>query len=108
MRGLTPAPTIYSDLKAKRNRIGFDQHKRLGLPNKIGATMAERIYIVNGPQGTRLVKASLRQQALSLVANSTFNVHVATQDELVEALTNGYKVEQYRAPEQGSLPLDGE
>lgn len=65
--------------------------------------MAERIYIVHGPQGTRLVKASLRQQALSHVANSVFNVHVATQDDLVQALTAGTKVEQYRAPEQQEL-----
>jgi hypothetical protein len=54
--------------------------------------MAERIYIVHGPQGTRLVKASLRQQALSHVANSTFNIAVATQDELVKAITEGTKV----------------
>ena len=70
--------------------------------------MAERIYIVHGPQGTRLVKASLRQQALSHVANSTFNIAVATQDELVKAITAGTKVEQYRAPEQADLALDGE
>lgn len=62
--------------------------------------MAERIYIVHGPQGTRLVKASLRQQALSHVANSTFNVYVASQDDLVNELTAGTKIEQYRVPEQ--------
>jgi hypothetical protein len=70
--------------------------------------MAERIYIVHGPQGTRLVKASLRQQALSHVANSTFNIAVATQDDLVTHITAGTKIEQYRAPEQGEIPLDGE
>ena len=70
--------------------------------------MAERIYIVNGPQGTRLVKASMRQQALSHVANSTFTVRVASQDELVEALTNGFKVEKYRAPDQTELALTNE
>jgi hypothetical protein len=70
--------------------------------------MAERIYIVHGPQGTRLVKASLRQQALSHVANSTFNVHVASQDELVKAIVDGIKVEQYRAPEQQELIEDSE
>ena len=51
--------------------------------------MAERIYIVNSAQGTRLVKANLRQQALSHVANSTFTVRVATQDDLVNQLTAG-------------------
>jgi hypothetical protein len=70
--------------------------------------MAERIYIVHGPQGTRLVKASLRQQALSHVANSVFNVHVASQDDLVKHLTDGTKIEQYRNPDQAELPLDGE
>ena len=70
--------------------------------------MAERIYIVHGPQGTRLVKASLRQQALSHVANSTFNISVASQDELVKAIVDGVTVEQYRAPEQPDLALDGE
>jgi hypothetical protein len=70
--------------------------------------MAERIYIVYGPQGTRLVKASLRQQALSHVANSTFSLNVATQDELVAQITAGTKIEQYRAPEQSSLALNGE
>jgi hypothetical protein len=70
--------------------------------------MAERIYIVHGPQGTRLVKASLRQQALSHVANSTFNINVASQDELVKAIVDGIKVEQYRAPEQQELIEDSE
>jgi hypothetical protein len=70
--------------------------------------MAERIYIVHGPQGTRLVKASLSQQALSHVANSTFNIHVATQDDLVAQITAGTKIEQYRAPEQVEMIMDGE
>jgi hypothetical protein len=59
--------------------------------------MAERIYIVNSAQGTRLVKANLRQQALSHVANSTFTVRVATQDDLVEQITAGTPIEQYKA-----------
>lgn len=65
--------------------------------------MADRIYIVHGPQGARLVKAGMRQQALSHVANSTFNIRVASQDDLVQALTAGMKIEQYRAPEQVEL-----
>jgi hypothetical protein len=68
--------------------------------------MAERIYIVNSNQGTRLVKANLRQQALSHVANSTFTVRVATQDDLVKQLTAGTPIEQYKAPEQQEL-LEG-
>ena len=70
--------------------------------------MAERIYIVHSNQGTRLVKASLRQQALSHVANSEFNIRVASQDDLVAQITAGTKIEQYKAPEQTELPIDAE
>ena len=49
-----------------------------------------------------------RSQALSHVANSTFNIRVATQDDLVQALTAGTKIEQYRAPEQQELIEDSE
>ena len=70
--------------------------------------MAERIYIVNSAQGTRLVKANLRQQALSHVANSTFTVRVATQDDLVKQLTAGTPIEQYKAPDQQELVEESE
>lgn len=66
--------------------------------------MAERIYIVYGSQeGTRLVKASLRQQALSHVASTEFSIRVATQDDLVEQITAGTPIEQYRNFEQQEL-----
>ena len=68
--------------------------------------MADRIYLVTSAQGTRLVKAALRQQALSYVANTTFNVRSATQDDLVRELGIGTQVEQYRSIEQ--LPLDAD
>ena len=70
--------------------------------------MAERIYIVTSAQGTRLVKANLRQQALSHAANSTFTVRVATQDDLVKQLTAGAKIEQYKAPDQAELIKESE
>lgn len=64
----------------------------------------QRIYIVGTPNGDiRLVRASLRQQALSHVANSTFTVQVASQDDLVDAVTKGVTVESYKAPEQTEL-----
>lgn len=64
----------------------------------------QRIYIVGTPNGeTRLVRASIKQQALSHVANSTFTVRVASQDDLVQAVTNGVAVENYKAPEQLEL-----
>lgn len=62
--------------------------------------MAERIYIVFGSQdGTRLVKASLRQQALSHVASTEFSVRVATQEDLVKQISAGTPIEQYGSVE---------
>ena len=66
----------------------------------------QRIYIVGTPNGDiRLVRASLRQQALSHVANSTFTVQVASQDDLVDAVTKGIQVENYKNPDQTELDL---
>ena len=66
----------------------------------------QRIYIVGTPNGDiRLVRASLRQQALSHVANSTFTVQVASQDDLVGAVTQGIQVENYKNPDQTELDL---
>lgn len=59
--------------------------------------MAERIYVVGGPQGIRLVNATTKQQAIAHVANSTINAHVASQTDLVELLTKGVTVEHYKA-----------
>ena len=65
---------------------------------------AQRIYIVGTPTGEiRLVRASIKQQALSHVANSVFTVRVASQDDLVNAVTKGVPVETYKAPEQMDL-----
>ena len=65
---------------------------------------AQRIYIVGTPTGEiRLVRASIRQQALSHVANSVFTVRVASQDDLVSAVTKGVPVETYKASEQLEL-----
>ena len=67
---------------------------------------AQRIYIAGTPTGEiRLVRASVKQQALSHVANSTFTVYVATQDDLVRAVSKGVVVENYKAPEQTKLEL---
>jgi hypothetical protein len=68
---------------------------------------AQRIYLVSTPDGaSRLVSASLRQQALSHVANSMFSVRVASQQDLVEALTAGVKVENYKDADQSELALE--
>jgi len=62
---------------------------------------AQRIYSVIPPYGdVRLVKAISRSQALSHVANSLFSIRVATQEDLVHALSNGIKVEAVRDGDQ--------
>lgn len=64
----------------------------------------QRIYLVGTPDNkVRLIKASVRQQAISHVANTMLTVRVASQDDLVKALTNGIEIEQYRLPEQPEL-----
>ena len=64
----------------------------------------QRIYLVGTPDGkTRLIRAALRQQALSHVANTMLTVRVASQDDLVNEVTKGTAVEQYKAPEQSDL-----
>jgi hypothetical protein len=62
-----------------------------------------RIYLVNGPTGTRLVKAAVASQAITHVAKSAFSAKVASQDDLVEAVSNGIKVETYGESAQGEL-----
>lgn len=64
----------------------------------------QRIYLITHPDGTpRLVKASVRSQALSHVASSLLGIHVATQDDLVDLLSAGVKVESARSPDQLEL-----
>jgi hypothetical protein len=67
--------------------------------------MATRIYIVTGPTGTRLVKASAPSQAITHVARSVFDARVASQDDLVEAVSNGVKVETYGETAQAELDV---
>ena len=68
----------------------------------------KRIYIIgsNDPSlQVRLVKATIRQQALTHVAQSLFTVRVATQDDLVKGLSNGLKIENAADADQPDLPL---
>lgn len=59
--------------------------------------MTERIYKIESSLAEpRLVRASNRHQALSHVANSVFSVNVASQDDLVDYLGKGIKVENYK------------
>jgi hypothetical protein len=65
-----------------------------------------RIYLVNGPTGTRLIKASVASQAITHAAKSAFTAKVASQDDLVEAVSNGVKVETYGESAQGELIVE--
>jgi hypothetical protein len=65
---------------------------------------ATRIYIVTSTEGvTRLVKATVASQAITHVAKNAFTAKVASQDDLVQALSNGVKVETYGESAQGEL-----
>lgn len=67
--------------------------------------MSERIYAVYHGSNARLVRAKTRAQALSHVAQSTFNVRVASQEELVTLLGQQVAVESVRDPDQEELEL---
>jgi hypothetical protein len=67
-----------------------------------------RIYFVGTPDNNvRLVRATNRQQALTHVANSLFVVRRASQDDIVDAVSSGVRVENYRDPAQPELTLEG-
>ena len=66
---------------------------------------ATRIYLVNGPTGTRLIKATVASQAITHAAKSAFTAKVASQNDLVEALSNGIKVEAYGDSAQPELDV---
>jgi hypothetical protein len=66
-----------------------------------------RIYFIGTPgNNVRLVRSNNRQQALSHVANSLFVIRKATQDDIVEAVSAGIAVENYRDPDQTEIPLE--
>jgi hypothetical protein len=67
-----------------------------------------RIYLIGAADPnltTRLVRASNRHQALNHVAQSLFNVRVASQDDLVAYVAKGIKVEMARDGDQ--LKIEG-
>ena len=65
----------------------------------------QRIYAVYHGASGRLIRARSRAQALTHAAQSAFNVHVASQDELVALLGQNVKVESVREPDQNELDL---
>lgn len=66
---------------------------------------ATRVYIVTGPTGNRLVKATVASQAITHVAKSAFSAKVASQDDLIAELSKGTKVETYGETAQAELDV---
>jgi hypothetical protein len=63
-----------------------------------------RIYLIGTPSGdVRLVRADTRQQVLSHVAAQMFNISVASQNDLVKAITSGSSVEDYKEADQANF-----
>lgn len=56
-------------------------------------TTQTRIYRTNTPNGSRLVRAANRAQAITHVARDIIKADVATQDDLVTLTGEGVKVE---------------
>lgn len=67
---------------------------------------ATRIYLVTGSAGeVRLVKAAVPSQAITHVAKQSFSACIASQDDLVEAISSGVKVETYGETSQVELDI---
>lgn len=65
---------------------------------------SQRIYLVTTHKGDRrLVRASHRSQAINHVARSMMEASVARQDELVELVSAGAKVESVRDADTDEL-----
>lgn len=69
--------------------------------------MAQRIYIVkNKTTGSiHLIRASVVSQAVAHAAKQEFEAHVATQDELVDGLNQGIKIEKAAAGSANQMEL---
>lgn len=67
---------------------------------------ATRIYLVTSTDGAaRLVKATVASQAITHAAKQSFTVRVASQDDLVNALSSGVRVETYGEAAQGEFEI---
>lgn len=65
---------------------------------------SHRIYLVTTHKGDRrLVRASHRSQAVNHVARTMMEASVARQDELVELVSKGVKVETVRDTDTDEL-----
>ena len=62
----------------------------------------KRIYLVNG----RLIRAASREQAICFAAQVEYKAVIPTQDELLNLVQKGVKVENARSTDY-ELPLGG-
>jgi hypothetical protein len=67
--------------------------------------MKQRVYTVGLGDQVRLIRAQTRRQAVAYVSRTLLNVRVATQDDLIEQLTKGVPIENYRDPDQIELDI---
>lgn len=66
----------------------------------------QRIYLVKTPDGNiRLVRASVRSQALAHVAASLMEVRIPTPEETFEAGAAGIKIEDFKNIDQKELEV---
>lgn len=63
----------------------------------------QRIYIIGTGTGLRLVRAAHRAQALSHAARATMTIKVASQEDLVKAMTGGVQVEDVKDSDTDDL-----
>ena len=57
----------------------------------------ERVYLVLIGENARLIRATHPSQALTFVAKDIAKVTVASQQDLIDCLTDGIKVEDAKA-----------
>jgi hypothetical protein len=69
--------------------------------------MAQRIYLVTNQssKSIRLIKASVVSQAIAFAAKQEFEAHVATQDELVDSLNAGMKIDKASVTAENQMEM---
>lgn len=76
----------------------FNKEKQMATKQRIYAVIREEDL---GKTETKLVRATTKAQALAHVARGEFSVGVATQDQIVEAMTAGVSVQDAKEAEDG-------
>ena len=64
--------------------------------------MDTRIYLINGPSSTHLVRAGTKAQAVRYVTRTTYQCAVASQQDIIDTITAGTPVEDATREEEQS------